>query len=917
MALLSDNEVRLRISAKAEGDKEVQRLEATVESLEKELESLGKTTKTTNAEQLKASKQLADARTKQDEIKRALNETNEEYKRQMALVKQGGKDQQKYADEAAATRRRMDQLRASFSETGKEVFRLNDGYKRAAAQSRFLSAEQRRVSQELKDAAGAVQRARQKLADLSAGAKETGGVFDGLRGKIAAALAALGGFAAAKRVYNDVTDAAETLDVQMRKIEATIQATGGAAGLSATEISAMAERLDEATLGSAEGFRNAAAKLLTFKSIGKDAFEATLKLAQDLAANGFGTLESNIVQLGKALENPKQGISALAEAGVTFSDQQKTLINYLVETGKQAQAQGVVLQAVAGQVEGVASAVGQGMSGAADLASKRFTDLKETLGGGLLPVLADFYNGLAELFKRLTDSGAVERFGKVLGDVFRGAGEAFLRFLGQVDIDALSARMSTWADQSGEAVTRWIGHIESAGNVAKLVFSAISTGASTILAGIYKLGEAFAGVASNIQSGVALILDGFAKLSFGDLSAKFTEWANDVRTSAQATWAVSEAYADEAAKAFDSAASSAESFQTAWAGLTQTATDTAAAVAEVGKSAGLTAEQVAALGNDTEFVNGELRKIESSSTTAANGLGTLTDATKKAADEQMRLTEKTLAVEAAFEKLGITSSASLKKQADEARAAYELIKKSGMATARDLQLAFEAYAQRAISANDGIASDSLRVEAALAGVKLKTEEVADATERAAAGYHEMADEASSAAGAVEDLADAQNAVRTASAGEVRARGSAEFNARDVARDQGLPSEVIDDLVAHYDEMVKREFAGKRYSNKVIGEYEYRKIYEQAVRDFQPHIDRYSRESIAAAQSQASAAQAADQSAQRNSESVQRPVVQVSSFRVDLSINRGASTSVNVASRDDADALSEFFRRIEADMSRAS
>ena len=894
MALLSDNEVRLRISAKAEGDKEVQRLEATVESLEKELESLGKTTKTANAEQLKASKQLADARAKQDEIKRSLNETNEEYKRQMALVKQGGKDQQKYADEAAATRRRMDQLRASFNEAGKQVFKLNDEYKRAAAQSRFLASEQRRVSQEIKDAASAAQRAREKFAALSKGAKETAGMFDGLRGRIVAAAAAFGGWIAARRAFTEVTAAAETLDVQMRKIEATIQATGGAAGLSAAEIGDMAKRLDEATLGSAEGFRNAATQLLTFKSVGKESFETTLKLAQDLATAGFGALESNITQLGKALEDPVKGLTALTRSGVSFSDQEQNLIKYLVEVGDKAKAQGLILQAVAGQVGGVAEAVGKGLSGAADLAGKRFTDLKETLGKGLLPVLADFYNGLAELFKRLTDSGAVERFGKVLGDVFRGAGEAFLRFLGQVDIDALSARMSTWADQSGEAVTRWIGHIESAGNSAKLVFSAISTGASTILAGIYKLGEAFAGVASNIQSGVALILDGFAKLSFGDLSAKFTEWANDVRTSAQATWAVSEAYADEAAKAFDSAASSAESFQSAWAGLTETATDTAAAVAEVGKSAGLTADQVAALGNDTEFVNGELRKIESSSATAANGLGTLTDATKKAADEQMRLTEKTLAVEAAFEKLGITSSASLKKQADEAKAAYELIKKSGLATARDLQLAFEAYAQRAIDANNGIASDSLRVEAALAGVKLKTEEVAKATEKAASNYREMANSADDAAQAVENLADAQASAR----GETRASGTM-FDPSAEAKARGLPSDVIDAVTKRYDDLVKQAFDGKRFNNKVIGEYEYRQIYDQAVRDLSPAIAKASRGDY------------------ETRTTAPRQAVQVSAFRVDLSINRGTATSVNVASRDDADALSEFFRRIEADMSRAS
>ncbi len=894
MAIAYDQEVQLRISTTAEGGQELDRLTTKMEGLENELGAITKASKEANAAQLAAVNKLNEARAKQDQIKRTLAETNEAYKALMEQVRKGGEGQQKYAAEAASTKQRMEQLRASLNEAGRDVFRLNDEYKRAAAQSRFMSAEQRRISGELKETGAAAERVRGRLRELRESTKETAGAFDVMRGKIAGAIAAIGGFFAIKTGFKEVVGAAETLDVQMRKIEATIRATQGAAGLTAEEIGDMAKRLDESTLGSAEGFRDAAAKLLTFKSIGKDAFETTLKLAQDLAANGFGTLESNVVQLGKALENPMQGISSLAKAGVTFSDQQKTLINYLVETGKQAQAQGVVLQAVAGQVEGVASAVGQGMSGAADLAGKRFTDLKETLGKGLLPVLADFYNGLAELFKRLTDSGAVERFGKVLGDVFRGAGEAFMRFLGQVDIDAMAARMSAWADQSGEAVTRWIGHIESAGNVAKLVFSAISTGTSTILAGIYKLGEAFAGVASNIQSGVALILDGFAKLSFGDLSAKLTEWANDVRTSAQATWAVSEAYANEAAKAFDSAASSAESFQAAWAGLTQTATDTATSVAEVGKSAGLTAEQLELAGDQAEVVNGMLVLLPLGAEKAADGLGKVSDASRKTSDEQARLTEKTLAVEAAFEKLGITSSATLKKQSDEAKAAYELIKKSGMATARDLQLAFEAYANRAIEANNGIASDSLRVEAALAGVKLKTDEVTQATEKAAAGYKEIAKSADEATESVAGLAAAQAASR----GETRA-SSTIFDPRAQAQSQNLPSAVVDDVVARYNALIEQNFAGKRFSNKVVGEAEYKQIFDQAVRDLSPAIAKANRGDYT------------------TRSTAPRQSAQVSSFRIDLSLNRGAQTSVNVASRDDANKFLDFLKLLEDEQKRAS
>lgn len=890
MSIAYNQEVQLRISTSAEGGQELDRLTSKMEGLEKELGAVGKAAKESNAAQLEAANKLNDARAKQDQIKRTLNETNEAYKALMDQVRKGGEGQQKYAAEAAATRQRMDQLRTSLNEAGKDVFRLNDEYKRTAAQSRFLAAEQRRVSGDLKETGAAADRVRQRLRELRNSTKESASAFDGMRGKIASVIAAIGGFIGIKRGFDSITGSAETLDVGMRKVEATIQATGGAAGLTAAEIGDMAKRLDEATLGSAEGFRNAAAKLLTFKSISKDAFETTLKLAQDLAATGFGSLETNVVQLGKALENPKQGISALAEAGVTFTDQQKTLITYLVETGKQAQAQGVILEAVAGQVAGVASAVGQGMSGAADLAGKRFTDFKELLGKGLVPVLADLYNRVADLFKQMNESGAVERLGAVFATVFKGAGESFLRFVAQVDLDALSARMATWADQSGAAVARWVGYVESAGDSVKLVYGAIATGGNVVLAGIYKWGQAFSWVAGNIQSGLALILDGMSKVTFGDLSARFKSYADEVRLSAEATWSVSEAYADEASAAFGRAADSAETFRAAWTDLTEAAEPAAEAVTKIASAASLSAAEVAALGDDTEFVNGELRKVQASGTAAAAGIDKVSDAAKAAAAEQMQLVEKTLAVETAFQKLGITSSATLKKQADEAKAAYDTIKNSGMATSRDLQQAFEAYAQRAIAANGGVASSSLQIEAAMAGVKLETEKTAEAAKKAAAGFKEVADEAKGASSAVDDLAAARDA---ASRGEVRA-SSVIFDTKQSAIAAGVDQDNVDAVASRIEFLLTKSTASNR--GKLPSDVEYEAVVRQAIRD------------VATAETSKSTVSTRNNTAQ--------PAVQVSTFRVDLSFNGGKTTSVNVQSKKDAESVNAFFKEIETAMGSA-
>ncbi len=152
----------------------------------------------------------------------------------------------------------------------------------------------------------------------------------------------------------------------MERVEAIIKATGGAAGVSAMEIREFSQELARGTLASVEGVEAASAKLLTFRRIAGDTFKRTLTLAQDLAATGFGSLSDNVTQLGKALEDPINNLGALTRNGVSFTEQQKEVIKSLVETGKAAEAQGLILDALAGQVGGAGAAEGGSITAAYD-----------------------------------------------------------------------------------------------------------------------------------------------------------------------------------------------------------------------------------------------------------------------------------------------------------------------------------------------------------------------------------------------------------------------------------------------------------------------------------------------------------------------------------------------------------------------
>lgn len=158
----------------------------------------------------------------------------------------------------------------------------------------------------------------------------------------------------------------EAFDRQQRITDQILRATGGAAGRTAQQIDALSESIAAATLASASDVRDAANQLLTFTNITGDAFDRTLRAAQDLASLGFGSITSATQQMAKALEDPINGLAGLRRAGVSFSESQRETIRQMVESGRVAEAQRLILSQVEAQVGGAGAAAGGGLAGAYD-----------------------------------------------------------------------------------------------------------------------------------------------------------------------------------------------------------------------------------------------------------------------------------------------------------------------------------------------------------------------------------------------------------------------------------------------------------------------------------------------------------------------------------------------------------------------
>lgn len=189
---------------------------------------------------------------------------------------------------------------------------------------------------------------------------------------------AIGGFGVAISaigfiIANGVSEL-DRLNLELAKTDALLKATGFSAGVTAEQLQAEAQAIALNTLASTEGIQQAQAVLLTFNKVVGNARRQAVELSQDLATVFGGTAASQATQLGKALQDPVKGITALNRVGVSFTDTQKEQIELFVEAGEAAKAQAIILKALEEQVGGAGASVTGGLAGAFDTLSQRWSE---------------------------------------------------------------------------------------------------------------------------------------------------------------------------------------------------------------------------------------------------------------------------------------------------------------------------------------------------------------------------------------------------------------------------------------------------------------------------------------------------------------------------------------------------------------
>jgi phage-related protein len=240
------------------------------------------------------------------------------------------------------------------------------------------------------------------VASVGSKASSAGGGFNALQSiatgafmAIGAAATNLAGAALSKIgdfITGSIAEASEWNKV-IGQTEAVVKSTGAAAGFTAQQFAEMAQDMS-ATAGNSifsdDAILGAENVLATFTLIQGTSFKGATQAILDISQAMGTDLQSSALQVGKALNDPVAGISALSRVGVTFSEDQKALIKSMVEVGDVAGAQQVILAELGKEFGGSAAAAVDTFAGQQVVLSEQFKDVQQSLGESLMPVLMRF-----------------------------------------------------------------------------------------------------------------------------------------------------------------------------------------------------------------------------------------------------------------------------------------------------------------------------------------------------------------------------------------------------------------------------------------------------------------------------------------------------------------------------------------------
>jgi hypothetical protein len=185
--------------------------------------------------------------------------------------------------------------------------------------------------------------------------------------------------------------------------ESVLKSTGTTANGTAKDIANLAGSLENLTATEAETIQEGANLLLTFKNIqnqagaGNDIFNQTTAAMVDVARAMGTSASTEAIRLGKALNDPIKGISALSRVGIQFTEDQKAQIKALQQSGDLMGAQKIILAELQSQFGGSGAAYAKTFSGQLELMGHELGTIGEEATMAVMPALQGMVGELRAL----------------------------------------------------------------------------------------------------------------------------------------------------------------------------------------------------------------------------------------------------------------------------------------------------------------------------------------------------------------------------------------------------------------------------------------------------------------------------------------------------------------------------------------
>ena len=396
-----------------------------------------------------------------------------------------------------------------------------------------------------------VKNAHSALQETKTHADAAGGGITGMISKALPMAAVIGVTAGVAGGLGLMVHAAADSEVVMARTNSVLASTHGVAGQTAQSVTDLAGHIMNLSGIDDEAVQTGENMLLTFTNIGKNVFPQATQAVADMATGmnqgmlpSSEQMQASSILLGKALNDPIGGVTALKKAGVQLTEQEQKNIATAMKHGDIAKAQGIILGELQTQFGGAAQAAGGTFNGKLALLMNTLSNVAETIGGMLLPALTGMVSAIVPIVARLTDfatylqqnQGAMDAFKAVLivaaaviGTVLVASFVAWAIAAGAAAIATIAATWPVLAVIAAIAllvlgIKLLIDHWSEIATWLKSVWSAIVVG---VQLGLQTLGKFFDNLGTTVHDFFANIIA--AAIAWGvGLVVRFVEAKNRV-----------------------------------------------------------------------------------------------------------------------------------------------------------------------------------------------------------------------------------------------------------------------------------------------------------------------------------------------------------------------------------------------------